>query len=218
MSRFLKIPTEMRLEVYELLRHNEGSYHINLLLTCRQIENEAHAILMKGITVTIPYDMSANSVSSTSLKARWEELPRQTRDNIIGIHFKIENICALSITSITQLMHQLCESGNFSGRHKSFHPDTVAPMWTAPPADIVGELKMIEFFILVQFTAMKLEETGPKDIGVVREEVLRILSDMNPVPKGFQTCLMWARRELLPVAEHAELPQEEHDPAAATAF
>ncbi|SMQ50886.1 unnamed protein product [Zymoseptoria tritici ST99CH_3D7] len=209
MSRFLKIPTEMRLEVYELLRNDAGSNHTNLLLTYRQIKNEAHAILMKGTTLMIPYDMSANSVSGTPPKARWDELPRQTRDNVIGIHFKIENIYALSITSITQLMHPLCESGNFSGRHKAFDPDTVAPMWTAPPADIVGDLKitfeimdydpegkeecyashydwMIEFFFLVQFTAMKVEETGPKDIGEVREEVFRMLSDMNPVPKGFR--------------------------------
>ncbi|SMY21870.1 unnamed protein product [Zymoseptoria tritici ST99CH_1A5] len=77
------------------------SNHTNLMFTCRQVKAEAYAILMKGATLTIPYNMTPDSESSITPKARVNELPLETRSNIAGIHFKIDRIYGLSVLSIT---------------------------------------------------------------------------------------------------------------------
>ncbi|SMR48461.1 unnamed protein product [Zymoseptoria tritici ST99CH_1E4] len=228
MSSFLDMATELRCEVYELLSHDQESNHTNLLLVCHQMRSEAHAILMKGATLTIPYDLTPGSESSTSIKARWNNLPLETRSNIAGIHFKVDHIESLSIASIAQLMLTLCEVGNFSGRHKSFRPNAVPETVYDAPADIAGDLDitfsiasldhadneffrdssrvwLVEFFFLILYTAMELEETGPKGMKEVKEEVMKILGYDSDVHKAFTVAAYWVQRRWLPSADRTVL-------------
>ncbi|KJY02434.1 hypothetical protein TI39_contig52g00005 [Zymoseptoria brevis] len=122
--------------------------------------------------------MTPDSESSTIPKARVNELPLETCSNIAEIHFKIDHIYGLSISSTTQ---------------------TVAPMRPQRPLNINGDLKitfvtvdydlramrrtyeiehdrLIEFFYLILYTAMELEQTGPKEINEVKDVVVKIFA------------------------------------------
>ncbi|SMR48476.1 unnamed protein product [Zymoseptoria tritici ST99CH_1E4] len=228
MSSFLDMATELRCEVYELLSHDQESNHTSLLLVCHQINSEAHAILMKGATLTITYDLTPGSESSTSIKARWNDLLPETRSNIAGIHFEVDHTESLSIASIAQLMLTLCEVGNFSGRRKSFKLNAVPETVYDAPADIAGDLDitfsisklnpidtessrhsrngwLVEFFFLVLYTAMELEETGPKDMEEVKEEVMRILGYDGDIYEAFKVGAHWVHSMWLPSADRTVL-------------
>ncbi|SMR64632.1 unnamed protein product [Zymoseptoria tritici ST99CH_3D1] len=118
MARLLTIATELRLQIYDHLAADPYANNTALLSTCRQINQEAYVILMRAITLKIPYDIRDHSKSATSLQERWTSLPPRTRSHVRGIHFNINHIADLSIVSASQLMLQFCGPKNFIDRVK----------------------------------------------------------------------------------------------------